>query len=228
MILIPDACVGPWSWAWVVEALGGAVQTVVYRPAPPASAEGVDSLVADLEAILGEMSVRQAHLVGCGLGGQVALAYAHEYQRSRSLLLLGTGTDGPAGGPQQERLFASDPLDGLRPYLGKIVEQLDADQIREWRQQDDPTANERRRQIAAATAFESPPLFEVTTPTRICHGTDDMIWPPDQGRELASELPRASFETVLDAPHLLPVAMPRLVVDELVGIVEQVEDEPVA
>lgn len=218
VVLVPDACVGPWSWAWTLEQLGVGVRAVVYRPAPPGPEGGVAALAADLEAVLAAAGVRRAHLVGAGLGGQVALQHAHDHGRARSLLLLGTGVAGPD--PETTAaLCDTDPVASLRPYLGAHLDTLDPGVIRRWRAEDDPDRTGRERQLAAARGFEAPPLHEVGLPARVRHGGADAVWAVEAGRALAAALPRGAFEVVRETPHLLPVAAPALVADEAVALV---------
>lgn len=221
--LLPDACVGPWAWAWVTEALGSEVQTVVYRPHEPTPADDHDGLVADLEAVLSTVGCRRAHLVGCGLGGQIALTYAASYGRARSLLLMGTGECDVEPGVRRA-LLESDPLESLRPYLGQTLAELDEETLRRWRDQDDPATAARGRQLELLEAYTPPPLYELTLPARVRHGEADRLIPPAAGEALADALPAGSYQVVLDAPHLLPVATPTLVADEVIGLVETADE----
>jgi len=103
-------------------------------------------LVGDLEAVLADCNIRAAHLVGCGLGGAVALAAARRTNRARSLTLIGTPPNGAA--------FDADPLScdpedtaELRASTTNLlstgfVDREDApiEQIIEWRSEEDATA----------------------------------------------------------------------------------------
>lgn len=223
--LLPEACVGPWSWGWVIDTLHGGLETVVYRSVPPVEANGIATLAADLEAILSDIGCNRVHLAGSGMGGQIALQYAAQYDRARSLLLLGTGIEGPVAGSVRKTLTTGDPIDSLRPYLGDVIDRLDAETIIDWRSQDDPDAEGRKRALSAAASWSAPPLYELPLPARVCHGDCDNVWPIEQGANLAERLPAASFERVLEAPHLLPVAVPRLVTDELWELITNSEGD---
>lgn len=219
---VSDACVGPWSWAWVIEALGSEVQTVVYQPHGPTAEDDHDAMAADLEAVLSAVGCRRTHLVGSGLGGQIALAYAASYGRARSLLLMGTGEYEIAEAVRRE-LLSPDPIESLRPYLGVTLEDLDEETLCTWRENDDPEPVARGYHLDLFDRFTVPPLHELTLPVRVRHGEEDRVVPAAAGQELADGLPNGSYEAVLDAPHLLPVATPTLVADEVIGVVENVE-----
>ncbi len=66
------------------------------RSDAPAGPYDVGTLAADLEAVLADHGVGSAHLVGAGPGGMVALQYAHQYSRARSLTLYCTAGSGDA------------------------------------------------------------------------------------------------------------------------------------
>ncbi|MFB6111161.1 MAG: alpha/beta fold hydrolase [Halobacteriaceae archaeon] len=223
--LIPDATVGPWSWAWVLDALGEELKTIIYDPAlPPADGDGISALAADLEAVLGAAAVRRTVLCGVGLGALVALKHAHVHGRSHGLLLLGAGADWRPSETLIKTLLDPDPIASLQPYLGDSLQSVDEEALREWRETDDPGPRGRRRQLEVAQRCELPPLHEVTVTGAVRHGLRDNVWPVEGGRELAAALPKAEFESVPDAPHLLPVAAPIRVADDLVGVVERVTD----
>jgi 3-oxoadipate enol-lactonase len=224
VVFVPDACVGPWSWAWVVEALGSEVQTVIYQPHGPTAEDDHEVMAADLEAVLSAVGCRRTHIVGCGLGGQIALTYAASYGRSRSLLLMGTG-ECEIEVSVRRALLDPDPIESLRPYLGQVVEELDEETLRAWREKDDPDAGMRGYHLDLFDEFAPPPLHEVTLPVRVRHGAVDAVVPPTAGEALADSLPDGTYEVVLEAPHLLPVARPTLVADEVIGLVETVDEQ---
>lgn len=221
--LVPDACVGPWSWSWVVSSLGDEVQSVVYRPATPRQEDTIPELAHDLEAVLSDVGASRVHLVGSGLGGRIALQHAYEFGRARSLLLLGTG-EVELETTIRDALMESDPIAALRPYLDSLLDELDTETIEEWRALDDPSPARRTHHIDLLSEQIALPLHEITLPAWIRHGEQDMVIPKSAGERLADDLPNASYEEVRGAPHLLPVATPDLVADEVVGLVERVTD----
>lgn len=230
VVLVPDAVVGPWMWAWVLEDLAGPFRVVTYAlrgtdgsdPADDGEDGGytVPVQVTDLEAVVSAMPARRVHLVGCGLGGQIALTYAATHDHVKTLTLVGTGPAPTLDPADRETLCAADPITSLGPYLGDALDRLDHEQLRAWRETDDPDPAVRSRQLAAAAAVDLPPLHEVTLPTRLLHGDRDRVWSLDGARTLTEGLPRGHLETVQDGPHLLPVATPRVVADEISGLLE--------
>lgn len=207
VVFVSDTATGPWLWGWQAPKLAGTHQTVVYaqRGTDGSDTERpytVDRLAADLEAVLQGAGVDRAHVVGAGLGGMVALHYAREYTRARSLTLFGVP-------PEGERIDA-DALAGLHPadptrirqslslaFSDRFLAETGlADDIVGWRKDEDAVGDARRGHVDAALDFESGPLYEVDLPTLVCHGVNDPIVPLSVGEELAADLPRGRFEPV--------------------------------
>jgi pimeloyl-ACP methyl ester carboxylesterase len=204
---VPDLGFGPWVWGWQAPALSGPYRTLVYAPRGTDDSEcsgpyTVDRFAADLEAILSEANVRQVHLVGAGLGGMAALRYVRDYSRARSVTVFGT----PATGDRVdetalESLHPSDPT-RIRSSLSLafsdrfLTDSGVTDQIVEWRRDEDATGEALEGHKSAMLGFEAGPLYELSVPALVCHGTDDPVVPPAAGEDLAAELPRGRFEAV--------------------------------
>lgn len=100
VVFLSDLGFGAWQWGWQHAALAGPYETLAYdqrgtgRSDTPSGPYSVEDLATDLDAILADHGSRGVHLVGAGLGGMVALAYAREYGRARTLTLIGTSPGG--------------------------------------------------------------------------------------------------------------------------------------
>jgi len=206
---IGDVGAGAWLWGWQQPALAGPYETLVWdlrgtgRSDAPPGPYDVATLVNDLEAVLSDHGVADVHLVGAGLGGMVALAYAHRYNRANSLTLLGSAASGDAVTDRLTTLRAApDDPDALRASLdaafGADLENFPdvVDQIVEWRQADDAGLDGWDAQAAAMRDFEAPPLYEVTLPSLVMHGVDDVVVPESVGDSLAADLPRGEYQAV--------------------------------
>lgn len=230
---VPTAGYGAWQWAWQAPPVAGPFETIVPdlrgtgRSDAPPGPYSVDTLVADLDAVLSDAGADRAHLVGAGLGGVVAMAYAHQHNRARSLAVLGT-PDGqtPLSARLDETLGA--PLDDERALRQSLDAALSAefrqrqpdvvDGIVEWRGDDDADEAGWSAQADALDRYERDwPLYELTCPSLVLHGTDDAVVPVDHAQRLAEGLPKGSFEPFDDAGHLVGVERSRDVNDRLFG-----------
>ncbi|KAB1197524.1 MULTISPECIES: alpha/beta fold hydrolase [Haloferax] len=236
VVFVGDAGYGGWQWGWQYAAVTGPFETLVTdlrgtgRSDAPPGPYSVETLVADLEAILSDAGVRKAHVVGLGLGGMVGLEAARTTSRVRSLALVGTAASGAAIDPDPLYGAPTNP-DELRESLTPALsaefrtEQPDVvEQIVEWRGMEDATPDAWAAQIAAIEDYDAGPLYEVTVPTLVVHGDDDPIWPVEAGRALADDLPRGRFESFAGARHLVTVERSRLVNDALVELLESDDD----
>ena len=235
---LPDAGFGPWSWGWQAPALAGPYRTLVSATrgtdGSNASAPyGVDRLAADLEAVLADASVDHVHLVGAGLGGMVALRYAREYGRARSLVLVGAAPSGDD--VDDEALVRLHPSPDDRSVLrGSLslafserfltdaaVGRDVAESVVEWRDDEDAGGDALAGHLDAVLRFDAGALHEVQLPTLVCHGVDDPVVPVGAGQTLADALPRGRFEPV-EGKRLCYVEHSAAVTDAIDGFVDGV------
>lgn len=231
VVFLPDAGFGPWLWGWQAPAFAGPYRTVVVATRGTDGSEtagpyGVDRLAADLEAVLADASVSRAHLVGAGLGGMVALRYAHEYGRARTFVLVGAAASGDAVDPDVLETLYPDPADRGRlrealsvAFSGSYRAEADVERILEWRRSEDASGEALRGHLAALRSFDSGPLYERTEPALVCHGVDDPVISLEAGRELADALPRGQFEPV-EGRRLCFLEHSAAVTDAIVGFLE--------
>lgn len=239
VVFVGDAGLGAWQWGWQHRALAGPHRTLVYdhrgvgRSTGTDADQSVETLAADLRAVVGAASMRRPHLVGAGLGGVVALAYA-KTNAVRSLALFGTSPGGPHAAlpPVTERpswCVSPDDPNALRSSLSALLSETFraahpdvVEGVVEWRQQEDAPPGVCERQRAALDAYEATDLYEVTVPALVVHGAADRVVPADDGRRLADALPRGEF-VGHDAGHLVGVERSRPVNDRLVAHVDAVD-----
>jgi len=233
---VGDAGLGPWQWGHQFEGVAGPRQALVWdlpgtgRSDPPRGALDVDSLAADVERVLAAADASRAHLVGAGLGGMVALRYAREYSRARSLALFGTAASGDAVDEAALRALYPDTAgpDLLRASLAGAVSERFRDRedilarIVDWRRAEDATGEALGWHLDAMLDFEAGPLYEVGLPALVFHGVDDPVVPPVAGETLAEALPRGEFVPV-DGRHLARFEHGLAVTDRLVAAFDEIE-----
>jgi pimeloyl-ACP methyl ester carboxylesterase len=227
---VGDVGYGAWLWGWQQPAVAGPFKTLVWNlrgtgrsDAPPGPYD-VATLAADLEAVLSDAGARNAHVVGAGLGGLVALAYARRYSRAETLTLLSTAASGQAFEDLDGHLYA-DPDDpeslceslhaafapGFRQRQPDVI-----DGIVEWRQEGDAGPETWRAQAAALADYDADPLYEITAPALVLAGEDDPVVPVSATEQLAEDLPKGEFES-FEGRHLCFVERSRPVNDRLQG-----------
>ncbi|MFB6184745.1 MAG: alpha/beta fold hydrolase [Haloarculaceae archaeon] len=223
---------GGWLWGWQHAALAGPYETLVWdlrgtgRSDAPPGPYDVATLAADLEAVLADRGVADIHLVGAGLGGMVALAYARRWGRARTLTLFGTATSGDDVRTLAALFASPDDPQALRASLAPaFAADLDAhpdivDDVVSWRRDDDAGREGWDAQAAAMRAFDATDwCYEVTLPALVVHGVDDEVVPADAGARLAENLPRGEYQPV-EAGHLCFIERAAAVNDALVGFLD--------
>lgn len=251
---------GRWSWRWQREAVREAGYDVIapdsrgigrsdpgLPPVVPALPRllrtrlltgplgySVEGLAADLDAVLTDAGVRDVHLVGTALGGQVALAYAlnHSKSTAATLTLVATPHGGPDALPIHEEarqpLLApagNDPRTATRRRLKLALTDHFAhrnphllDRMVEWQLEQDGRAPVREAQLGALTGFDaSDDLERIRVPTLVVHGTADRIVPVENGTRLAAALPESQFERIDGGAHLAGVENADTVTDTLLS-----------
>lgn len=241
VVFLGDAGYGAWMWGWQHAALAGPHEVLTYDTrgtgrSDAAKPYSIETLAADLEAVLADFNTRKAHLVGVGLGGMVALRYALDYSRARRLALFGTSPGGPRAKPTSPELrekLAADPADrdSLRTSLEPVAseELLESEelieQIVDWRAAEDASNSVQQAHFDAMDDFDvSDNLYEITVPALVGHGTDDRVVPVENGRLLAEQLPRGEFQA-FDGEHFCFVERSKAVNDALAGFLDPERDD---
>ncbi|MEF8782405.1 MAG: alpha/beta hydrolase [Haloarculaceae archaeon] len=232
---VNDAGYGAWLWSWQHSAVAGEYEALVWdlrgtaRSDAPAGPYDVDALAADFEAVLADAGVERAHVVGAGLGGMIALRYAREYNRGRTLTLFGAAESGDALDESALRELhpESDDESALRASLegalSPAVREARPDlveRICEWRAEEDADPEAVDAQIEAALSFDAGPLYELGLPALVCHGVDDPAVPESAARHLAVGLPRGTYEPV-EGRRLCFVEHSRAVSDRITGFFDE-------
>lgn len=233
VVLLADAGYGPWQWGWQYSALAGPHEVVIPSMRGTGESDAPDSysieaMAEDLEAVLADYGARKAHLVGAGMGGMVALQYALDFSRARTLSLLGTSPGGRRAEPipddVREQLVANpEDTDTLRKSLEPVAseELLETDELVErivsWRRAEDADPEAQRGHFEAMSDFDaSDSLYEITIPALVLHGVDDRVVPIENGRLLADGLPKGEFRE-FPGERLFFVERSKAVNDALVG-----------
>lgn len=224
VVFLPEAGLGAWSWGWQHDAVTGPYESLVVDPrgtgrSDTATDYAIATLAEDLEAVLRDADVRSAHLVGHGLGGAVALAYADAHNRARSLTLISTPASGEVVDTAAlERLFSTEwpEVAFSNAYVGVAPR----DEIEGWRELDDADPEQRRRLIDAYAAFDPGALYEYTTPTLVLGPLDSPVVPESACETLATGLPRGEYERV-EGRHLAHLEHSVAVNDRLLAFLDR-------
>ncbi|ELZ15741.1 alpha/beta hydrolase fold protein [Natrinema thermotolerans DSM 11552] len=197
----------------------------------------IGGLAADLEAVLDDAGVYDAHIVGASMGGMIAQRYALEYSRATSLTLFCTSHGGPDAAPvpdeTQEHMF--DTPDGaterqvlrhrMRPAFNERFTNRNphlVDRILEWRLEQDADDPAREAQAAAVQGFDvSDRLERLRVPTLVCHGTADQVVPVVNARLLEEKISDSRLELFEDGSHLFFIEEADAVNESLLAFLDE-------
>jgi pimeloyl-ACP methyl ester carboxylesterase len=197
----------------------------------------ISDMAGDLEAVLTELNIREAHIVGASMGGMIALQHALEYDRVKTLTLLGSTPGGSAAVAPTARVqalaatSASHCLDRAELRQRTRVAMSDefiashpdlVERILDWRQKSDATPRGRFLQAVAATAFDvGEQLTDIHVPVHVLHGTEDTILPAENGRILAERLPNAEYTPIEGGSHFFFIEQSEKVNETLVEFFDE-------
>ena len=201
------------------------------RPRYPLRMRGLAGVIA---ALLDELRVASADVLGYSFGGLLALELAHRAPgRVRRLILCATAQGLPVVPPRP--LPALMLLTPARYYHRRLFEAM-VPHIAGGRTRRDPAQLERQvaarlarppqllgyaYQLYAATGWTSVPwLRSVTQPALIIAGDDDPIVPLANPRIMARLMPAATLRVVNGGGHLFLLDEPESVIEDINGFLE--------
>jgi pimeloyl-ACP methyl ester carboxylesterase len=170
--------------------------------------------------LIDQLALKPAHLVGCSMGGALAIEFALEHpDRVSKLVLVGSAIHGLSGRPEHAHLFTESAaarksgdlvalnealmhltLDGPqrpRGYVAEPLRNLFFDMNRRALSSDFEKAPSKWSDPPAATR-----LAEITAPTLVLVGDQDLPTVLDAADLLMDSIPNVTKAIIHDAAHL--------------------------
>ena len=180
-------------------------------------------LAADAAALLAQLGITRAHVVGVSMGGMVAQELALRFPERVCCLVLGCTSPGGAHAepptPAARRALLRR-VTGRPPDAAGLAEVLFAERTRRERPDDvaaalpllrahpPPPAGAAAHLAAMLLHDTDRRLPRITAPTLVLHGTEDRVVPPGNGRRLAARIPDAELCLLADAGHAYALERP--------------------
>jgi pimeloyl-ACP methyl ester carboxylesterase len=202
----------------------------------------LSDMAADGAALLEELGMAPAHVVGASMGGMIVQAMAIEQpQVVRSVVsIMSTTGDRDVGQPTAE---ASTLLFGAPPATEEeAIERSrqaeatwgspahrDPDAAaerarREWNRVRNPAGVGRQIVAINASGSRTEALRSVTVPFTVIHGDADTLVTPTGGARTAEAVPHATHVEIEGMGHNLPRALWPRIMDEIDATVERARD----
>jgi pimeloyl-ACP methyl ester carboxylesterase len=180
----------------------------------------------DAVAVLDSAGEERAHVYGISLGGMVAQEIALRHPDRVDALVLGATTAGGAGAAhgaftamsffsrartmdEEEAHWAAVPYmygeQTRRRYAGRIGEDI----ARRLEPAAASLTTHVQQLAAAGTHRTEHRLDEITAPTLVVHGAEDVVVPVENGHALAAGIPNAELRVWPRAGHFYPTDEPR-------------------
>jgi pimeloyl-ACP methyl ester carboxylesterase len=230
LVLVPGFGTGLWIWYRQVPAFAERFRTIVFDPRGVARTAAPDEpftmreLAEDLAALLEELEIGKAHVLGASFGGFVAQEFALAHPaRTRSLILCCTSYGGPGHRPPApETLAAIASTKGLNTeervrenlllaFSPRFVEEHpdEVGRVIHLRAENGVPEYAYLRQLQAAVAFDAAArVGGITAPTLVVTGDEDVIVPHENSFNLASAIRGATLRIIEGGSHTFFIEQP--------------------
>lgn len=194
------------------------------------SKEGISyslmDMANDVIGLLNHLNIEKAHIAGRSMGGIIAQLLGSYYpERVLSLtIIMSTSMNPSLPKPDPEVMammtqVSADPVLQKEEYLREKIRFaqkisgsgyiFDSNQEKALLEEEfirSRTKNGIIRQLLAMGSFQYNPevLKKITAPALIIHGTDDLIFHPDCGKDIADSIPGAKWLLIEGMGHSIP------------------------
>ena len=224
LVLIPGFAAGAWIWFKQLAPLATKFRVITFDPRGIGKSSFASEpltmrlLADDTAALLQELGIEQAHILGVSFGGFVAQEFALAYpEATRTLSLCCTGFGGPNHvAPALETLAAVLSTDGFNTaerIRRNLLPAFSPDFVRNHPEEVEeiiqlrlanPVVEEAyRAQLKAGIGFDAESrVGGIKAPTLVFSGEADAIVPVQNSRNLAEQIPGARLRLVEGGSHL--------------------------
>ncbi len=221
LALVPGLGLSTLAWAQMVPRLEDAYRLVVVDPRGAGQSDKPDMsytgelFAEDLAAVLDDVGVDRAHIVGLSMGGMIAQEFSIRFpDRVGSLILLSTymATDDWSRRLFEVRRTMIERLGLIEHFKLSIMFVFSPAAFRNIREQvraiesalidNPPDQRAYLRQVQYCLEHDTTDrLARITAPTLVVTGSHDILTSPLQGRELAGGIPGAEYREFPGASH---------------------------
>ncbi len=162
----------------------------------------LDDMATDAIAVMDELNIEKAHIVGASMGGMIAQIIAAQHpERALSLVSIMSTTGAPHLPPP-----GSDSADSIRNLAD--TDGQETDQFTLMRERGfSPEAIPRQLMAIMKTGDRSSAVASIHVPTLVLHGQDDTLLPPAHGKHTADLIKGSEIHIFEGMGHNLPEAI---------------------
>jgi pimeloyl-ACP methyl ester carboxylesterase len=188
----------------------------------------LDDMALDIIGLMDALDIARAHIVGISLGGMITQTVTGNHPDrviSMTSIMSSTGNpDLPTGDPEVMKTLLSPPQDSA-DREAKIADEVRSMQLtgspgypvsdefcldlaaRAYDRCYHPAGVDRQMAAARALGDRRPRLQKITRPALVIHGSDDVLLPPEGGRDTAANIPGAKYVEIPGMGHDIPPSL---------------------
>ena len=231
LVLVPGFASGLWSWKYQFADFAKYFRVIAFDPRGVGSSQmedgapnSIDRIAKDVAALLDELEIEKANVLGTSFGGFVTQKFALMHpERTLKVVLACTSFGGPKHVlPSMEMLAAFAATRGLnskeriKQYLTMAFSPdfvRDAPEIVDGfcrlREQNNVPENVYLDQLTSATTFNvSDDISAIKCKTLVLTGDSDTVVPMQNSLNLAAAVPNAVLDVVVGGSHMFFVEQP--------------------
>lgn len=227
LILISGFASGAWIWFRQIEELSKDFQIITFDPRGIGQSKAADEdlknlsmqvFVEDVSAILDELEIEKANVLGASFGGFVAQEFALKFPERVEKLILACTTAGGKNHVKPDievlRSFSPDPNLPLgekirrfmRPAFTDEFNARHADEVEKvcrMRERNVVSDAVYTAQVQAAFSLDTENrLGKIENETLVITGDKDAVVPMENSLNLANKIPNAKLEIIKNGSHL--------------------------
>ncbi|MEQ1641852.1 MAG: alpha/beta hydrolase [Pyrinomonadaceae bacterium] len=224
IVFIPGFASGIWGWFCQTD-LTDQFRVITFDPRgigrsrSGSAVMSIDTFVDDVRAVLDDLGIDRAHILGASFGGFVALEFALKFPERVGKLILACTTAGGAKhvSPDIEILhsFTRDPARPLgeqirRFFRPAFTEEFNAEnaetveQVCRLREENEVTEETYSAQLQTAFAFDvDARLDQIANETLVITGDRDNLVPMQNSENLAAKIPNAELKVIKNGSHMI-------------------------
>ncbi len=182
-----------------------------------------DDMALDVVALMDELDIETAHIIGMSMGGFIAQLLAAKYPRrvlSITSIMSGSGHVDPKlidslwSVPRSREEYIQEWVEYIREFGSKKYFEGDDYSRRIAAEAFDRcySPDGANRQLLAIFSIKNPKdwVESISVPTLVVHGSDDLLISPSRGRETARLIPGATFQLIDGMGHDIPPRLGKL------------------
>jgi 3-oxoadipate enol-lactonase len=221
LLLIMGFVMNAGAWGAQIPALAERYHVTAFdnrgagRSAQPDGAYTMPQFVADTAALMDELAIERAHIIGASMGGMIAQEFALAYpKRVRSLVLMCTTPGGPHSAGYHELALRAEEAFAIEDIAASMTPERARDfalelftpeflekpgpgflQMAGSTMQHPSSLAGMKGQMRAILGHDTfDRLHEIAAPTLVLAGDADPMILPENSRILASRIPNAELE----------------------------------